>query len=201
MKKILLIFLIVIALIWIVGLFFRQQPDMRSLVYFPDMYDSPAYATQSVNPVLPDGKTQQQPVRGTIQRGRLPLHYGAGEPEAVRAGQELSMPFDSVTSQHNKRGQQVYTVFCAPCHGIGGRGDGPVSRRGYPPPPSLFLQNAMEMPDGQMFHILTYGQKNMPGYAAQVSRADRWKTVVYIRRLQEQYLEQQTQQAEQEQTE
>ncbi len=193
MRRIAAILVLSAAVIWIYGFIFRQQPDRRNRVYTPDMYNSPAYETQSVNPVFADGKTEQPPVPGTIQRGQMPLHYGAGDSGAVRAGEELSIPFDSLTAADLERGRSVYNSFCAPCHGTDGRGTGPVARRGYPPPPSIFLQNTMEMPDGRMFHILTYGQKNMPGYAAQINRIDRWKTVAYVRQLQDQYLQQQQQ--------
>ena len=199
MKKIAVILVLIAAVIWIYGIIFNQQPDCRNWVYMPNMYNGPSYETQSVNPVFADGKTEQAPVPGTISREQLPLHYEAGDSGAVRAGEELSIPFDSLAAADVERGRAVYNSFCTPCHGTDGRGAGPVARHGYPPPPSLFLQNAMEMPDGRMFHILTYGQKNMPGYAAQINRVDRWKTVAYVRQLQEQYLQQQQQQAQNQQ--
>ena len=58
---------------------------------------------------------------------------------------------------------------------------GPVAQRGYPPPPSLLAEHAQKMKDGQLFHILTYGQNNMPSYASQLSRDDRWNVVLYVR--------------------
>lgn len=61
---------------------------------------------------------------------------------------------------------------------------GPVAQRGYPPPPSLLAEHAQKMKDGQLFHILTYGQNNMPSYAGQLSRDDRWNVVLYVRTLQ-----------------
>ena len=83
------------------------------------------------------------------------------------------------------RGRKVYSTFCLPCHGAVGNGDGPVTMYGFPPPPSLGLEKSLAMSDGQMFHVLTFGQKNMPGYAAQVSADDRWKAILHVRGLQE----------------
>ncbi len=59
-----------------------------------------------------------------------------------------------------------------------------VAKRGFPPPPSLVLEHAIKMKDGQMFHVATLGQGNMPGHAAQISRDDRWHVINHIRTLQ-----------------
>ena len=56
--------------------------------------------------------------------------------------------------------------------------------RGFPAPPSLLAPRAVQMKDGQMFHTVTYGQRNMASYASQLSREDRWKVIVYIRAMQ-----------------
>ncbi len=84
------------------------------------------------------------------------------------------------------RGAVVFANFCQPCHGPTGKGDGLVVAKGYPAPPSLSADNAKKIKDGQIFHILTYGQKNMPSYAAQLSSDDRWNAIAYIRSLQAQ---------------
>lgn len=186
MKKVVILIVLAAAIIWIDGLFLGQQPDKRNYVVFPNMYESAAYETQSPNPNFPDGKTEQPPVPGTIPWNEMPLHYTATDSGAVRAGKELHMPFDSLTAQDLERGRTVFGNFCTPCHGTGGEGDGPVAQHGYPPPPSLLQANAVNLPDGRIFHILTYGQKNMPGYARQISRTDRWKTVAFVRQLQRQ---------------
>lgn len=172
--------------IWVTGFFLGQRPDQRNYRALPDMYDEAGYDTQSANPVFADGKTQQPPVANTIRRGEMPLHYSADEQGAIRAGKELTSPIDSVTRANLQQGEKMYGDFCQPCHGVSGKGDGPVALRGYPRPPSLFLQNAMQMPDGRMFHVITYGQNNMPGYDTQIDRSDRWKTIAYIRDLQQQ---------------
>lgn len=61
-----------------------------------------------------------------------------------------------------------------------------MATRGFPPPPSLFAENAVKMKDGQMFHVLSFGQANMASYASQISREDRWKVILYVRSLQAQ---------------
>jgi mono/diheme cytochrome c family protein len=61
-----------------------------------------------------------------------------------------------------------------------------VTQRGFPPPPSLLAEHALQMKEGQMFHVLTFGQNNMPSYASQISREDRWNAIAYVRMLQAQ---------------
>jgi len=161
-----------------------QNPDRRNYEFAPDMAESFAYKAQSENPFLPNGQTSQPPVPGTVARGQMPLHFGTSESEAVRAGEELRSPFNAENPADLKRGQQVYEVYCLPCHGAGGRGDGPVAQRGYPPPPPLQLDRARAMKDGQIFHIITYGFRNMPAYGPQIERHDRWQVIEYVRKLQ-----------------
>lgn len=152
--------------------------------FSPDMAHSPRYAAYAANPNFPDGKTLQAPVPGTIPRGFLPLHYLATPQDALRAGEELTTPVAASDPRVLERGAVVFSNFCQTCHGPAGLGNGPVAQRGFPPPPSLRAEKALKMKDGQMFHVLTYGQGNMPSYASQLSRQDRWMVITYVRSLQ-----------------
>lgn len=82
------------------------------------------------------------------------------------------------------RGGEFFRTYCVSCHGPGGAGDGPVAQRGFPPPPPLPTGNSTRMKDGQIFHILTYGQGSMPGMTAMLSRDRRWDLVNFVRTLQ-----------------
>ena len=129
----------------------------------------------------------QPPVPGTIARGELVLHYRATPEDAVRAGRELSNPVPSEAKEHAAsvdRGRKVFQIYCTPCHGGGGLADGLVVKHGYPPPPSLLTGKTVPMPDGQLFHILTYGQGNMAAFAGQLSPEERWDVINLIRSLQ-----------------
>ncbi|MFQ5627575.1 MAG: c-type cytochrome [bacterium] len=185
MRKLIIFAIISIGGMLLLELIFGQSPDKRNFEFSPDMARSVAYKAQSPNPFFASGFTQQAPVESTIARGYLPFRYGASVEESIRAGDELKSPFDAENPADLKRGQHLYQTFCQVCHGAGGAGDGPVARRGFPPPPSLLLDNARNMQDGQIFHIITFGFKNMPAYAAQIERADRWHVIAYIRKLQE----------------
>lgn len=153
--------------------------------FLPGMAEPVSYSAFAPNPNFPNGKTLQEPVAGTIARGHLPLRYRPTAEDAVRAGQELRNPFSSHDAQVRQRGAYVFGSYCQVCHGAQGGGDGPVAQRGVPPPPSLREGKSKDMKDGQLFHILTYGQGNMSSYAAQLSREDRWRVIVHVRSLQQ----------------
>ncbi len=174
----------------------RPDPARPNFEFFPNMAHSARYAAFSPNPNFPDGKTLQRPEPGTIPRGFLPLHYAATPQDAQRAGEELQNPFSPADARSLERGAVVFTNFCMECHGAGGVGNGPVALRGFPAPASLVAERAIQMKDGRIFHILTYGQGNMPSYASQLSRNDRWRALLYVRSLQKQAQEQAQKQAQ-----
>jgi len=159
--------------------------SLPNIEFMPDMAHAIPYESFASNPVFRDGKTLQIPPAGTIPRGSRILHYEATPEDALRAGLELSSPLAADDQEARRRGAFLYSVFCQQCHGPTGEGDGPVARAGFPPPPSLLLDKTRQMADGQLFHVLTFGQGNMPAHAAQVSVTDRWKAVAHVRVLQE----------------
>jgi mono/diheme cytochrome c family protein len=181
----------------------------------PDMKYTPAWTAFSSNPNFRNQRTLQAPVAGTIARGQEPLYYEATPADAIRAGEELLNPYRSVEAgstdaaaettdetvaesaappvdeervrreQSVARGHELFRIFCICCHGATGAGDGPVGLRGFPPATSLLTGKSPQMKDGQLFHILTYGQANMPSFAGQLSPSRRWDVINYVRRLQE----------------
>ncbi|MCC6394946.1 MAG: cytochrome c [Bryobacterales bacterium] len=160
----------------------RPDPDVPNIDYLPDMAHSAAYASFSPNPILPEGKTMQPPVPGTLPRGVTPLHFQATPEDALRAGAELKSPLDPEKAKI--RGTVVYQNFCTPCHGGSMRGDGAVALHGYPAPPNLKGEKSLKLTEGQMFHILTFGQKKMPSYATQLTPEDRWSVIAYVKSAQ-----------------
>lgn len=163
------------------------QPNIEIL---PDMKYTPAWAAYSPNPVFANGRTLQAPVAGTIARGQMPLHFEATKEDALRAGEELENPYQQTDAEPAQlqesilRGGGTYRVFCVSCHGATGAGDGPVPQRGFPPPPSLLTGKSLQMRDGQLFHILTYGQGSMSSFTGQLSPERRWDVINYVRSLQ-----------------
>ncbi len=189
-------YLLLLAFVASLGLLvaLHRDPTQRNFEFLPSMVRSPAYDTFAPNPNFPDGKTLQLPEPGTIARGQVPFHYGPMIEDVLRAGDELHSPFataDAATRQHAlQRGEFLFANFCQMCHGPQGKGDGPMvqhmTRRGAVPPNSLLADSTVKRADGELFHVLTYGQKNMPAQAVQLSPEDRWKVILYVRSLQEQ---------------
>jgi mono/diheme cytochrome c family protein len=82
------------------------------------------------------------------------------------------------------RGQQRFDIYCSPCHGLDGKGQGMVVQRGFPQPPSYFEARLMRAPASTFFDAITNGYGVMYSYAARVAPRDRWAIVAYIRALQ-----------------
>jgi mono/diheme cytochrome c family protein len=89
------------------------------------------------------------------------------------------------------RGQERFEVYCAPCHGMAGYGDGLVNRRAlslkaptWVPVPSLHTPQTRNRADGYIFRAITEGVRKMPAYGSQILPEDRWAIVLYVRALQ-----------------
>ncbi len=177
--------LVVLLLLAAVCIFAPRNLSRPNWEIFPEMMRSPAYSAISENPNFPDRMTNREPVVGAIARDLMPIHYQATDEDALAAGNELTNPFAAEDPGVLDRGQYVFEAFCVNCHGGTGAGDGPVAMRGFPPPPSFATGKSLEMEDGQLYHMLTYGKGNMPAHAGQVAREDRWKAILHVRRLQE----------------
>jgi mono/diheme cytochrome c family protein len=89
-----------------------------------------------------------------------------------------------VTAAVMARGQERFDVFCSPCHGRTGLGNGMIVQRGFRQPPSFHEDRLVNAPAGYFFDVITHGFGAMQDYSAQVPVADRWAIVAYIRALQ-----------------
>jgi len=174
---------ILLAIVWLTYSL-GQQRDVRALEYLPEMIHPVAAESFSATTVLAGGSVEQRPVEGTIARGRLPLHLEPGPEGAARAGVALVNPLAGLEEAELESSSAVFRTYCLLCHGPGGEGDGPVARRGFPAPPSLLATNALNLEDGQLFHIISVGQGNMPGHDSQLDPVDRWRAVLHVRHLQ-----------------
>lgn len=179
-----IVLLLVLAAAGVLAWSVRRDPSKPNIEVLPEMVRSVPYDSFAPNPVFPDGKTLRQPPAHTVPRGMIPTRYAGALEGREGAGSELANPFSAEDGDALHRGGKVYQSFCAPCHGPGGDGDGPVVQRGFPAPPPLTSPDSAALPDGAIFHIVTRGKGNMPPHAAQIAEEDRWKTVLHIRSLQ-----------------
>ena len=148
--------------------------------YFPDMARTVRYNAFEVNANFADGSTLRMPPTGTIPRGLLPLSSEAAAP----AGTTPENPFGADDAAALERGAVVFDTYCVPCHGATAAGDGLVVQHGFPAPPTLLRPRTRGMSDARIFEIISNGSGGMPSYATQVSRDDRWKSILHVRTLQ-----------------
>ncbi|MCC7418464.1 MAG: cytochrome c [Acidobacteria bacterium] len=176
---------IVLAAVCAANLFVAPAPDRPPtdiVIVGRNMQYSRAAESYAASDLLPGGTVLQVPPSGTIPRGVRLARFDATPEGAIKAGAELKAP--PTADGDRDRGAVVFSTFCTPCHGGKGLGDGTVVARGFPAPPSLLAPHAAQMPDGQIFHVIAYGQGNMPGYASQIPDEDRWRAIAYVRQLQ-----------------
>lgn len=170
-----------------------------------DMYDQPRYPPLAPSRLWQDGRSSRPPPPDAVpasagsfagtssgRRDRLgeapdvlPVPLDAdGKPlagEAREAGPANPLPLSAATLA---RGRERFDIFCAPCHGPLGDGDGLVVRRGFPHPPSYHAARVRNAPDAHFFGVITHGYGAMYPYADRIPPADRWAIVAYVRALQ-----------------
>lgn len=99
-------------------------------------------------------------------------------------GQYVSAIPLPVTADLLQRGREQYTIFCQPCHGAAGYGDGIAVQYGFPAPPSLHDQTMRQQPPGYLFDVITHGLGRMYAYGQEIDVPDRWAVVAYVQALQ-----------------
>ena len=157
--------------------------------YMPDMYRSPSMETyvdygelrgKQGNDSIRNTMTARQPVEGSIPRGFQPYAYQNNFEDYELAGTNLKNPI-TFNEEVGKQGKELYGMFCVHCHGKTGQGDGSiVQNEKFPPLPVKFAPG-LAIPEGKMFHTITYGKGLMGAHASQLNQEERWKLVHYIR--------------------
>jgi mono/diheme cytochrome c family protein len=185
-------FLLIFALgvVTVMGVFgkrghhFKQPP----LEIFPDMDRQPKLRPQQPNLTFGNGRSSQEPVPNTVARGD---HF---QNSPINTGHEVgttnfiaTIPVP-VTEQLMARGQQRFNIYCLPCHGPQGDGNGIVKKYGYTTVRSLHEAIVVKQGDGEIFNTITHGNKTMFPYGSQISVEDRWAIVAYVRALQRSHL-------------
>lgn len=134
------------------------------------------------SPFFEDGKCARELVADTVPRGQ------AQEDELLSTGRVNGEPAQTfpfpITREVLDEGKQRYEVFCAPCHGLTGEGNGMIVQRGFQPPPSFHVQRLRDAPPGHYFDVITNGFGAMYPYAYRVKPEERWAIIAYIRALQ-----------------
>jgi hypothetical protein len=147
-----------------------------------DMRDQPRYESFEKSPFFEDNSSARPPVTGAVARGQLRTdeHLYEG-----RVNDEFAPTFPfTITLEVLERGQERYNIFCSPCHGFVGDGQGIIVEYGLRQPPSFHDPELKDEPPGYYFDLISRGTRVMPSYASRIRPEDRWAIVAYIRALQ-----------------
>ena len=149
-----------------------------------DMHVQPRYNPYDPTDFFGDGQSARLPVEGTFSRGELQL----GPNELFYTGKVNGQPSEvfpfPVTKALVDRGRERFNIFCSPCHGYSGDGDGMIVQRGFKHPPSYYEERLRTAPVGHYFDVITNGFGVMYPYGYRVPPRDRWAIIAYIRALQ-----------------
>ena len=163
----------------------KKDPNSPGVEFMPDMYRSPSMEYYGTNVVNGDTILEAMlPVKGTVARGFLPYAYPNTNEGYEAAGLNLKNPLPaSQREQWEKEGEVLYGKFCIHCHGATGAGDGKVGAK-LPGPPPAYNGPLKNLPEGKIFHSITYGKNSMGSHASQLTQEERWKLVYFVQKLQ-----------------
>jgi mono/diheme cytochrome c family protein len=145
-----------------------------------NMYDQPRFDPDEGSSLWHDGRADRPPVPGTVAAATGDI-AGTSSGRHAEADATNQPP---TTKTLLVRGQERYSIYCLPCHSALGDGDGPVTRHGFPHPPTYHQPRLRSATDQYLFNVITNGHGVMYGYADRVAPEDRWAIVAYIRALQ-----------------
>ena len=181
-----------------------SDPNSPGLEYMPDMYRSPAveaYVDYGQDPYyFGDSTVDAQrgtpsariPAAGTIPFAEkesdasynFPYPYPNTPEGYEQAGLELHSPI-AMTPATVEQGKVIFEKFCIECHGATGKGDGTVVTKGNYPQPPAYDGTLKDLPEGKMFHSITYGRNlAMGSHASQINHKERWLVIQYVKYLQ-----------------
>ena len=142
-----------------------------------DMANQPKNKPLSESDFFADGRSERPLLENTVARGSI-------------ANDELVVPKDSnafplpIDSKLLERGEARYKIYCTPCHGLQGDGNGMIVMRGMKRPPSYHIDRLRQAPNGYYYDVITNGFGSMYSYSAQIPPRDRWAIIAYVRALQ-----------------
>jgi len=144
-----------------------------------DMANQPKNLPLTPSPFFADGRSERPILENTAARGALENDvYNvskdfAGYPAGLKVDGKLF-----------ERGQDRYRIFCTPCHGLQGNGEGMIAMRGMKHPPSYHIDRLRQAPNGYFYDVISNGFGAMYGYSDRIPPRDRWAIIAYLRALQ-----------------
>ena len=142
-----------------------------------DMANQPYNRPLSPSDFFPDGRSERPPIENTVAHGAV----GNDVYSVAKDYPAYPLPVNEKLLQ---RGQDRYKIFCAPCHGLQGDGNGMAAVRGMKHPPSYHLDRLRQAPNGYFYDVMTNGFGAMYSYSERIPPSDRWAIIAYVRALQ-----------------
>jgi mono/diheme cytochrome c family protein len=177
-----------------------KTPD-SPIIIFPDMDFQAKYKPQMSSKFFADGRADRNPVPGTVPYGRATEMVGKdgkitladpaflGADDFRYAGKKADGSFArgfpiEVTETLVRRGQNRFQIYCQPCHGALGDGNGITKQYGMIATPSYHDDRIRKMAEGEIFNTITHGKNTMMPYGDKLTADDRWAVIAYVRALQ-----------------
>ena len=184
---------VVVLLLSVMG--FRGSFSTRPPIeVFPDMDHQAKYKPQAASKFFADGRADRPIPAGAVPFGRSAtqadpaflkaddFHYDGKLPDGT-FGRGFPASLE-ITGAFLERGQNRYQIYCAPCHGTLGDGNGITKSYGMLTTPTYHDDRLRGMAEGEIFNTITHGKNTMMSYADKLSPDDRWAVVAYVRALQ-----------------
>ena len=147
-----------------------------------DMQDEPRYKPLAPSDFFADHRSARPQVEGTVARGHLRIDEARYTGKI--GGEDIDQFPIPIARADIERGRSRFNIYCTPCHGYIGDGNGMVVLRGYRQAASVYSEKLMKAPIGHFFDVVTNGFGAMPSYASRLDPDDRWRVIAYIRALQ-----------------
>ena len=147
-----------------------------------DMHTQPRYKVYAGTDFFSDGRSERPQIEDTVARGQL--HLDEARYTGKVNGKDIETIPIQITKEDVLRGQQRFNIYCSPCHGRAGNGQGMIVARGLRQPPSYYDERLLNAPVGHFFDVMSNGYGSMYSYASRVAVDDRWRIAAYIRALQ-----------------
>ncbi len=184
MRSISHILILITLSIFITGCF-RGSPKEKPPIHLVTNMDTQGkIKPYRASNLFENGSGMRMPVEGTVAQGFLKEDdaFYLGKTPGGEYVKKSPVPF---TRSLLDRGQERFNIYCSTCHGLLGDGKGPIMNYEYPIPPTSYHDDRLRnIPDGELFNVISNGIRNMPAHKDQIPVLDRWAIVGYVRALQ-----------------
>lgn len=151
-----------------------------------DMWNNARYKPLEPSPFFGEGQSSSRTLLADsvpYQQAHLDTTYYQGKNADGTFVAQLPREIE-LSRETLHRGMDRFMIYCTPCHGYTGNGDGMIVNRGFPLPPSWHIDRLREAQVGYFYDVITNGFGRMYSYGGRIPRDDRWAIAAFVRALQ-----------------